>query len=100
MRNSLKGDNVNSLKQHIARDDRARRASRKVEPPTVRHRLREDVGEVRVLCSIGMDAASVALPAGIDLQDRAARMNDFWRALVDYQGRDVFVVAICAADER
>jgi hypothetical protein len=28
-----------------------------------------------------------ALPAGIDLEDRAARMNEFWRALVDFQRR-------------
>jgi hypothetical protein len=62
--------------------------------------LCEDVGEVRTIDSIGLKAASVALPAGIDLEDRAARMNDFWRALVDYQYRDVFVVALCKGDER
>jgi hypothetical protein len=62
--------------------------------------MREDVGEVRTMSSLGMGAATVALPAGIDLEDRAARMNDFWRALVDYQYRDVLVVALCADDER
>jgi hypothetical protein len=50
--------------------------------------------------SPGLDAASVALPAGIDLDDRAARMNEFWRALVDFQYRDVLVVALCAGEER
>jgi hypothetical protein len=50
--------------------------------------------------SLGLDAASVALPAGIDLDDRAARMNEFWRALVEFQYRDVLVVALCAGDER
>ena len=45
--------------------------------------VREDVGEVRLLSPLGLDAASVALPARIDLDDRAARMNDFWDALVD-----------------
>jgi hypothetical protein len=63
---------VLSLKDYIANNVRARRASRKA-----RHPVCEDVGEVRVLSSIGMDAASVALPAGIDLEDRAARMNEF-----------------------
>ena len=43
--------------------------------------------------SPGLDAASVALPAGIDLDDRAAPMNEFWRALVAF--RSVLVVAIC-----
>jgi len=92
---------VTSLKDYIiARHGRARRTSRTAWPPTARRPLREDVGEVRVMSSIGMDAASVALPAGIDLDARAARMNSLWRSLVDYQHRDVFVVALCANDER
>jgi hypothetical protein len=62
--------------------------------------MREDVGEVRVMSSPGLDAASVALPAGIDLEVRAARMNKFWDALVDLQYRDVIVVALCVGDER
>jgi hypothetical protein len=81
-----------SLKQYIANNDRIKR--RKARRP-----IREDVGEVRVMSSIGMDAATVALPAGIDLEDRAARMNDFWRALVDFQYRDVLVVALCSGEE-
>jgi hypothetical protein len=72
------------LKDYIISRKRARRASRSVRRP-----INEDVGEVRVLSSLGLDAASVALPAGINLEDRAARMNDFWRALVDFQNRDV-----------
>jgi hypothetical protein len=59
----------------------------------------EDTGDVRVISSLGLDAATVALPAGITLDDRAARMNDFWRALVEFQYRDVLVVAICADNE-
>ena len=62
--------------------------------------MREDVGEVRVISSSGLDTASVALPAGIDLEDRAARMNGFWDALVELQYRDVLVVALCVGDER
>jgi hypothetical protein len=62
--------------------------------------MREDAGEVRVISSPGLDAASVALPAGIDLEDRAARMNAFWDALVEFQHRDVIVVALCVGDER
>ena len=31
---------------------------------------------------------------------RADRMNSFWRALVEFQHRDVLVVAICADDAR
>ena len=82
------------LKDYIISRKRARRTSR-----TTRHPISEDVGEVRVINSGGLDAASVALPAGIDLEDRAARMNDFWRALVDFQDRDVFVVALCSGEE-
>ena len=62
--------------------------------------MREDVGDVRVMRSPGQDTASVALPAGIDLDDRAARMNDFWRALVEFQYRDVLVVALCVGEEQ
>jgi hypothetical protein len=61
--------------------------------------MREDVGEVRVMSSPGLDAVSVALPADIDLDDRAARMNDFWDALVEFQYRNVVVVALCVGDE-
>jgi hypothetical protein len=58
--------------------------------------MHEDVGDVQIMRSLGLDTASVALPAGIDLDDRADRMNDFWRALVEFQYRNVLVVAICA----
>jgi hypothetical protein len=61
--------------------------------------MREDAGDVSVMRSPGLGAASVALPAGIDLDDRAARMNEFWRALVEFQYRDVIVVALCAGGE-
>ena len=54
----------------------------------------------RIVRSLGLDAATVALPAGIDLESRADRMNSFWRALVEFQHRDVLVVAICADDAR
>jgi hypothetical protein len=62
--------------------------------------MREDVGDVSVMRSPGLEAATVALPAGIDLKDRAARMNQFWDKLVEFQHRDVIVVALCARDER
>jgi hypothetical protein len=86
---------VTSLKEHIIRQSRTRRPSRAA---TARRPVREDVGKVRVLSSLGLDAASVALPTGIDLEDRAARMNDFWDVLVDFQRRDVLVVALCAGN--
>jgi hypothetical protein len=58
--------------------------------------MREDVVDVGVMRSPGLDTASIALPAGIDLDDRASRMNEFWRALVDFQYRDALVVvALC-----
>jgi hypothetical protein len=62
--------------------------------------MREDAGEVRIISSPGLDAASVSLPADVDLDTRAARMNQFWRALVDYQHQNVVVVAMCVGDER
>jgi hypothetical protein len=87
---------VTSLKQYIASQYGARRPTRH---PRARQSMREDVGDVSVVSSLGLDAATVALPAGISLDDRAARMNDFWRALVEFQYRDVVVVALCADNE-
>ena len=49
--------------------------------------------------SPGLDAASIALPANIGLESRADKMNQFWRALVEFQDRDVLVVAICADND-
>jgi len=89
---------VNSLKQFIARHDLARRKSRTT--PRSRRPIREGAGVVSVARSPGLDAASVALPAGIDLEDRAARMNEFWDALVEFQYRNVIVVALCLGEER
>jgi hypothetical protein len=59
--------------------------------------MREDVGDVRVTSSPDL-SATVSLPADINLRDRAARMNAFWRAL-EFQHRDVLVVALCAREE-
>jgi hypothetical protein len=87
------------LKEFIARHDRAHRTSRTAKSPTSRRLISEDAGEVRVISSPGLDAASVALPAGIDLEVRAARMNAFWDALVDLQHRDVIVVALCVGED-
>jgi broad specificity phosphatase PhoE len=61
--------------------------------------MREDAGDVSFMRSPGLDAASVALPGGIDLEDCAARMNEFWKALVEFQHRNVLVVAVCAGEE-
>jgi len=63
--------------------------------------MREDAGgDVSTMRSLAIDAASVALLADIDLEDRAERMNSFWRALVEFQHRDVLVVALCMDDEQ
>ena len=61
--------------------------------------MREDVGDASVARSTGLDTASISLPADIDLDDWAARMNAFWRALVEFQHRDVLVVALCVGEE-
>ena len=66
---------------------------------------RERSGPVRVLAracasSALAIAAIVALPADIDLEDRAARMNAFWDKLVEFQHRDVLIVALCVDEER
>ena len=84
-----------SLKEYIISHDRTRLPSSASRRP-----MREDAGDVSVMRSPGLDAASVALPAGVHLDDRAARMNEFWRKLVGFQHRDVLVVALCAGDER
>jgi hypothetical protein len=86
---------VVNLKEYIARQRSPRRKSR-----TARHPMREDTGDVGIMRSPGLDAASVALPADIDLEDRAARMNAFWDKLVEFQHRDVLIVALCVDEER
>jgi hypothetical protein len=65
-----------------------------------RRRVCEGADDVGVARSPGLDTASVALPADIDLDDRAARMNAFWEKLVEFQHRDVLVVALCVGEER
>jgi hypothetical protein len=89
---------VTSLKEYIARHDLARRKSSTT--PKSRRPVRENAGDVTFMRSPGLEAASVALPANIDLDDRAARMNAFWDKLVEFQHRDVIVVALCVGDER
>lgn len=83
-----------SFNEYIVRHDRVRRTTQ-----AARRQVREDIGEVRTISSFGLDAATIALPAEIDLDDRAARMEAFWRALVGFQHRGVIVVALCAVDE-
>ena len=83
---------MTSLKKFIANEYGARRSSR----PRI---VREGDGDASVAHSTGLDTASVSLPAGIDLDDRADRMNEFSRALVEFQRRDVFVVALCVGEE-
>ena len=83
-----------SLREYITRHDTTRRPSR-----ISRRHVRERAGDVSVMRSPGLDTASVALPADIDLEDRATRMNEFWEKLVDYQHRDVLVVALAVAEE-
>ena len=86
---------MTGLKQFITRHDHARRKSR-----TARRPISEDVGDVSVARSPRLDSASVALPADVDLEIRAARMNEFWDKLVEFQHRDVIVVALCVGEER
>ena len=88
---------MTSLKQHIMASQR--RARRPTKQRTVRRQISEDAGGVNITRSPGLDAATVALPAGISLDGRAARMNEFWKALVEFQDRDVLVIAICVGDE-
>ena len=86
------------LKEYIARQGDTKRASGATKPTAARS-IREDTGDVSTVRSLGFDAASVALPADIDLEVRAGRMNEFWDKLVDYQHRNVLVVALCVGDE-
>ena len=86
---------MTSLKEYIARHDLGPRKSR-----TARRHVREDAGDVSVMRSAELNMTSVALPGDVDLKIRAARMNEFWKKLVDYQHRDVLVVAMCVGEER
>ena len=85
---------MKSLSDHIVENANTRGARKKL------CRIREvpgEGGEAVSISSLGLDAATVALPAGIDLKTRAERMNEFWRALVEFQYRDVIVVALCGS---
>jgi hypothetical protein len=69
----------------MARKGNIPRASKTTKPRAkssalLRGQLTEDAGAVSA-------AASVLLPADVDLDTRAARMNNFWDALVEYQCR-------------
>ena len=75
------------LKAFMAGQGDKRRASKTKEATTARS-IREENGAVTTVASLGFDAASVALPADINLEGRAARMNEFWEKLVDYQHGD------------
>lgn len=70
------------------------RQSRAPKSQAARQSVHEEAGDVRVMRSLGLDATSLALPAGITLAERAARMNQFWKALVEFQYNDVLVVAL------
>jgi hypothetical protein len=86
---------MKSLKNHIVENaNTARGAKRKL----LRDRT-GDAGDVRVMHSLGLDGATVSLPAGIDLESRAERMNKFWKELVRLQYDDVVVVAVSASGE-
>jgi hypothetical protein len=91
------GGKMKSLRNHVVENANAARSEKRRRN---REPAGEDMGDVRIVSSLGLDAATVALPAGIDLESRADRMNSFWRALVEFQYRDVLVVAICADDAR
>jgi hypothetical protein len=88
---------MKSLSDHIVENANTRGARKKL------CRIREVPGEdgeaVRMISSLGLNAATVALPAGIDLETRAERMNQFWCALAEFQDRDVLVVALCVGDD-
>ena len=89
---------MTSLKEYMARKGNIPRASKTTKPRAkssalLRGQLTEDAGAVSA-------AASVLLPADVDLDTRAARMNNFWDALVEYQHQDVVVVALVLGEEQ
>jgi len=66
---------VNSLKQFIARHDSARRPLR-----TSRRHVREDIADVGIMRSSGLDTASVALPAFVRFSTKAD-IGPHWREM-------------------
>ncbi len=86
-----------NLKQFIEHQYGARRPSR---PRAARRHMGENAGDVSVASALGFDAASAALPADVNFDDRAASMNAFREKLIDYPHRDVLVVALAVGDER
>ena len=82
---------VMTFKEHIAHRLSAGGSKRRA----LRESMADDAGGVQIINCLGFDAVSIALPDGMDLEDRADRMNEFWRALAEFQFRHVLVVALC-----
>src|SRR5262249_18526855 len=92
------GRTMKSLRNHIEENANiargARDAPRRDREPAVDDEL------VLFIRSLGLDGATVSLPAGIDIETRAERMNNFWKELVRFQYDDVVVVALCSSKRR
>ena len=88
---------MKALKDHIVENARTARGSHAGRRRT-RRPISEYTSAVQVVSSLGLDAATVALPAGISLDERAARMNSFWEKLVDLPYQDVLVVALSSTE--
>ena len=88
---------MKSLPEHVVENASARRTRARSRAA---RGIAAETGPVQLIKSLGLDAASVALPAGVTLEQRAERMNRFWTALADLQYRDIVVVALCANTDR
>jgi hypothetical protein len=62
--------------------------------------LSEKQHSVDTIKSDNVRGATIALPVGIALDERAARMNAFWKALVALLYEDVTVIAVAAKHGR
>jgi hypothetical protein len=85
---------VTTLNEYITHHYGSRRTAN--PPHAAQLSVNEEVGDICFFRSAGLNGACVALPAGTNLELRAARINAFWKELVGFQDRDVFVVATCA----
>ena len=89
---------MKSLRNHIEENANIARGAR--DDPRRDREPAVDDELVLFIRSLGLDGATVSLPAGIDIETRAERMNNFWKELVRFQYDDVVVVALCSSKRR
>ena len=82
---------MESLNEHIVRTSAGRRPTNR---STTRGHEPDESRSIGVTSESGLHTASVFFLAGTALDERAARMDAFWKKMIEFQDRDTIVVAL------